>query len=390
METKLVRIAEISATSKHPIFTSVYHLINEDMLKQCHKELDGNKAVGIDKVTKDEYGKNLDRNIKELVQRLKNKSFKPLPSLRVYIPKGNGKKRPLGIASYEDKIVQMAVKKILGAIYEPRFLNCMYGFRPNRGCHEAIKEVYQRISYGKISYIVDADIKGFFDHIDHDWMMKFLEWNANIYMHHVLTLWFKLVVQREMQGECFLVNFADDFVAGFQYKSEAERYYKELKERMEKFGLELESSKSRLIEFGRFAEQNRRARGECKPETFDFLGFTFYCSKTRKGGFVPKVQTSRKKLEQKVRAYKNWIYDNRNRPMREIIKELNVKLIGHYRYYGVTWNFRKITTFLHRVQQFLFKAMNRRGCRRAYTWNGFVEMLKYYPLAKPKTYYCLY
>ena len=370
METKLVRIAEISATSKHPIFTSVYHLINEDMLKQCHKELDGNKAVGIDKVTKDEYGKNLDRNIKELVQRLKNKSFKPLPSLRVYIPKGNGKKRPLGIASYEDKIVQMAVKKILGAIYEPRFLNCMYGFRPNRGCHEAIKEVYQRISHGKISYIVDADIKGFFDHIDHDWMMKFLEWNiqdknllwlirkylkagimeqgkfepteegsaqgsamspmlANIYMHHVLTLWFKLVVQREMQGECFHVNFADDFVAGFQYKSEAERYYKELKERMEKF-------------------------------------------------------------EQKVRAYKNWIYDNRNRPMREIIKELNVKLIGHYRYYGVTWNFRKITTFLHRVQQFLFKAMNRRGCRRAYTWNGFVEMLKYYPLAKPKTYYCLY
>ena len=193
-----------------------------------------------------------------------------------------------------------------------------------------------------------------------------------------------------MQGECFLVNFADDFVAGFQYKPEAERYYKELKERMEKFGLELESSKSRLIEFGRFAEQNRRARGECKPETFGFLGFTFYCSKTRKGGFVPKVQTSRKKFELKVRAYKNWIYDNRNRPMREIIKELNVKLIGHYRYYGVTWNFRKITTFLHRVQQFLFKAMNRRGCRRAYTWNGFVEMLKYYPLAKPKTYYCLY
>ena len=175
----------------------------------------------------------------------------------------------------------------------------------------------------------------------------------------MLTLWFKLVVKKEMQGECFLINFADDFVAGFQYKSEAERYYKELKERMEKFGLELESSKSRLIEFGRFAEQNRRARGEHKPETFDFLGFTFYCSKNRKGGFAPKVQTSRKKFEQKVRAYKNWIYDNRNRPMREIIKELNVKLIGHYWYYGVTWN-------------------------------GFVEMLKYYPLAKPKTYYCLY
>ena len=137
-------------------------------------------------------------------------------------------------------------------------------------------------------------------------------------------------------------------------------------------------------------KRRQQERGECKPETFDFLGFTFYCSKTRKGSFVPKVQTSRKKFEQKVRAYKNWIYDNRNRPMREIIKELNVKIIGHYRYYGVTWNFRKITTFQHRVQQFRFKAMNRRGCRRAYTWNGFVEMLKYYPLAKPKTYYCLY
>ncbi len=353
METKLVRIAEISATSKHPIFTSVYHLINEDMLKQCHKELDGNKAVGIDKVTKDEYGKNLDRNIKELVQRLKSKSFKPLPSLRVYIPKGNGKKRPLGIASYEDKIVQMAVKKILGAIYEPRFLNCMYGFRPNRGCHEAIKGVYQRISYGKISYIVDADIKGFFDHIDHDWMMKFLEWNIqDKNLLWLIRKYLKAGIMEQGKFEPTKEGSAQDSVI--------------------------------------FAEQNRRARGECKPETFDFLGFTFYCSKTRKGGFVPKVQTSRKKFELKVRAYKNWIYDNRNRPMREIIKELNVKLIGHYRYYGVTWNFRKITTFLHRVQQFLFKAMNRRGCRRAYTWNGFVEMLKYYPLAKPKTYYCLY
>ena len=177
MGTKLERIAEISAETKKPVFTSIYHLINAELLKQCHKELDGKKAVGVDKVTKEEYGKNLDRNIEDLVQRLKNKSFKPLPSLRVYIPKGNGKMRPLGIASYEDKIVQMAVKKVLEAIYEPRFLNCMYGFRPNRGCHEAVKEVYQRISYGKISYIVDADIKGFFDHINHDWMMRFLEWH---------------------------------------------------------------------------------------------------------------------------------------------------------------------------------------------------------------------
>lgn len=235
MGTKLERIAEISAVTRRPIFTSLYHLINEDLLKACHRELDGKKAVGIDKVTKEEYGKQLDSNIADLVKRLKNKSYKPLPTRRVYIPKANGKLRPLGIVAYEDKIVQLALKKILEAIYEPRFLNCMYGFRPKRGCHEAVKEVYQRVSHGKINFIVDADIKGFFDHIDHEWMMKFLEWHikdpnilwlvrkylkagvmidgkyedteegtiqggnisptlANIYMHNVLTLDRKSVV----------------------------------------------------------------------------------------------------------------------------------------------------------------------------------------------------
>ena len=273
MGTKLERIAEISATTKRPIFTSLYHLINADMLKQCHRELDGKKAVGIDEMTKEEYGKNLDSNIADLVRRLKNKAYKPLPTRRVYIPKANGKLRPLGIVAYEDKIVQLALKMILEAVYEPRFLKCMYGFRPRRGCHEAVKEVYQRTSHGKINFIVDADIKGFFDHIDHEWMMKFLEWHiqdpnilwlvrkylkagvmvdgkyedteegtiqggnisptlANIYMHNVLTLWFKLIVQKEARGECFLVNYADDFVAGFQYKSDAENYYAALKERI--------------------------------------------------------------------------------------------------------------------------------------------------------------
>ena len=270
MGTKLERIAEISATTKRPIFTSLYHLINADMLKQCHRELNGKKAVGIDEVTKEEYGKKLDSNIADLVKRLRNKAYKPLPTRRVYIPKSNGKLRPLGIVAYEDKIVQLALKKILEAVYEPRFLKCMYGFRPRRGCHEAVKEVYQRNAHGKINFIVDADIKGFFDHIDHVWMMKFLEWHiqdpnilwlvrkylkagvmvdgkyedtvegtiqggnisptlANIYMHNVLTLWFKLVVQKEARGECFLVNYADDFVAGFQYKSDAENYYAALK-----------------------------------------------------------------------------------------------------------------------------------------------------------------
>ena len=431
MGTKLERIAEISAQSKRPNFTSLYHLINAELLKRCHRELDGKKAVGIDEVTKEKYSEALDSNIEDLVLRLKNKAYKPLPTRRVFIPKQNGKLRPLGIVSYEDKIVQLALKKVLEAVYEPRFLNCMYGFRPKRGCHEAVKDVYQHLSHGKINYIVDADVKGFFDHIDHEWMMKFIEWHikdpnilwlirkylkagvmvdgvyedteegtiqggnisptlANIYMHNVLTLWFKLVIQKEVKGECFLVNYADDFVAGFQYKSEAEMYYAKLKERMAHFNLELEDSKSRLIEFGRFAEQNRKAKGLGKPETFDFLGFTFFMGKSRKGYPLPKVKTSRKKFEKSLKSFKTWLYANKEQPARLIVSQLNVKLVGYYRYYGVSFNSFKLGAFLHRVQQFLHKAMNRRGCRRTYTWNGFVDMLKVYPLAKPKIYYALY
>lgn len=398
---------------------------------QCHKELDGKKAVGIDKVTKAEYETNLEENIANLVVRLKNRAYKPLPSLRVFIPKSNGKMRPLGIASYEDKIVQLAVKKILEAIYEPRFLNCMYGFRPKRGCHTAIKEAYQRMYNGKINYIVDADIKGFFDHLSHDWLMKFLNlyikdpnllWLiqkylkagvmtdgvyeeseegsaqgniispilANIYMHNVLTLWFKFLIAKKAQGDNFLVVYADDFIAGFQHKWEAEIYYTELKERMKKFNLELEESKSRLLEFGRYAESNRRKRGLGKPETFDFLGFTFYCGKSRKGNPCVMLRTSRKKFRQKLKDTKQWLYQKRTMPVKEMIKALNLKLVGHYRYYGISFNGKMITNYLHRVQQYLFKTLNRRSDKKSYSWDGYIEMLKYYPSAKPKIYSSLF
>ena len=431
MVTKLERIAEISANTRKPEFTSLYHHINEEMLKQCHRELDGNKAVGIDRVTKAKYEVNLEENISNLVKRLKNKSYKPLPSLRVFIPKGNGKTRPLGISAYEDKIVQLAVKKILEAIYEPKFLSNMYGFRPGCGCHDAIKEVYNRMHSGKINYVVDADIKGFFDHMNHDWIIKFLgvyikdpnilwlikkylkagvitdgvfqkstdgsaQGNimspviANIYMHNVLLLWYKFVISKEAKGDSFLVVYADDFIAGFQYKWEADKYYEQLKIRMAKFNLELEDSKSRLLEFGRFAESNRKARGEGKPETFDFLGFTFFCGKSRRGYPCVMLQTSRKKFRQKLKDTKKWLYDNRTMPVREMIKSLNLKLVGHYRYYGVSFNGKMITNFLHRVQQFLCKTLNRRSDMKSYNWDGYIEMLKYYPLAKPKIYFKLF
>ena len=432
MGTKLERIAEISATTPKPEFTSLYHLINAEMLLQCHKELDGNKAMGVDKVSKAEYAEHLEENITNLVERLKKKAYKPLPSLRVYIPKGNGKMRPLGIASYEDKIVQLAVKKILEAIYEPRFLNCMYGFRRNRGCHDAVKKVHYRIQNGWINYVVDADIKGFFDHMSHEWLMKFLNlyikdtnllWLikkylkagvitegvfedseegsaqgniispvlANIYMHNVLALWFNFVVLKETSGKSFLTMYADDFIAGFQYKADAEKYYALLKERLRKFNLELEESKSRLIEFGRFAESNCKRRGDRKPETFDYLGFTFYCGKGKKNGnFCVKLKTSRKKYTQKLKAMKEWLYANNDLPVKELIAKLNKKLIGHYRYYGISFNIKKLGSFLHFTQRYLCKALNRRSQMKSYTWDGFADMLKVYPLAKPKIYVKLF
>ena len=432
MGTKLERIMEISATTPKPEFTSLYHLINIEMLKQCHKELDGNKAVGIDKVTKAEYEEHLEENLTNLVSRLKNKAYKPLPSLRVLIPKANGKKRPLGIASYEDKIVQLAVKKILEAIYEPRFLNCMYGFRPNRGCHDAIKEVHRQISNEHINHVVDADIKGFFDHLSHEWMMEFLKlyikdpnllWLinkylkagvmtdgvyeeseegsaqgniispilANIYMHNVLTLWYKFVIKNKAEGNSFLAVYADDFIAGFQYKEDAERYYALLKERLKKFNLEPEENKSRMIEFGQYAEVNSKRKYGRKPETFDFLGFTFYCSKGRRNKeFCVKLKTNSKKFTQKLKQTKEWLYQNNDLPVKELITKLNKKLVGHYRYYGVSHNSNKLSAFLHYVQRYLFKVLNRRSHKKSYTWDGYIDMLKVYPLAKPKIYVKLF
>lgn len=432
METKLGRIASKSANTRKPEFTSLYHLIDKEMLMKCHKELDGSKAVGIDEVTKREYSENLESNIEDLVDRLKRKAYKPQPALRVYIPKSNGKVRPLGIACYEDKIVQLALKKILEAIYEPKFLNCMHGFRPSRDCHGAIKELYNRMNMQKICCVVDADIKGFFDHMKHEWIIKFLNYYikdknilglvkkylkagvidngilvktdegtaqgniispvlANIYMHNVLTLWFQNKIARECKGECFLIVYADDFIAGFQYQWEAERYYEQLKERMRKFGLELEESKSRMLECGRYMANAKAKRGEStRFKTFDFLGFTFYCGKTRKGKPWIMPKTSSKKFRQKVKDMKIWLYANREQKLGRLMYMLNIKLIGHYRYYGISFNSRMISNFKQQVREMLFKVLNRRSNKKSYTREGFIEMLKHYPLAVPKVYYSLF
>ena len=328
--------------------------------------------------------------------------------------------------------MQEALRRILEAVYEPHFYDEMMGFRPNRSCHKALKLLNKMIENNNTNYILDADIKGFFDNLDHEWIIKFVEsrikdanitrlmrrmlkagimkdYNyeveesgsgqgsvcspiiANIYMHYVLLWWFKEKIQPLLKGFSGAVVYADDFVMSFQYKSDAELVYELLKKRMKHFGLSLEEKKTRLIEFGRFAEANRAKRGEPKPETFNFLGFTHYCSHGKNGKFRVKRKTSRKKFSHKCKEVHKLIGEMRTLPVKEIVKKLNQILVGYYHYYGITDNSRSITSFRYRVTKSLFFWMNRRSQRRSYQWSGFLDMLtKAYPLAKTRIYVSIY
>lgn len=430
METKLARISQLSSENPDMVFTSIGHLIDKEMLRDCHMKMDGDKAVGIDGVTKEDYGRNLEENLEGLVERLKKKSYKPKPARRVEIPKENGKTRPLSIYSYEDKLVQEALRRLLEAVSEPHFYDEMMGFRPKRGCHMAIRKLNEMLEMRPTNYVLDADIKGFFDHIDHEWAVRFIESRikdpnvirlvrrilkagimkdykyeeteegsgqgsvcspvvANIYMHYVLVWWFKECVEPKLRGYGGLVVYADDFVACFQYKDEAEEFYRHLKSRMEHFGMTLEESKSSLIEFGRYAEKRCGRRGE-KPQTFTFLGFTHYCSHGRNGRFRVKRKTSRKKFAKKCKEVYRWIRDMRTLPIKEIMKKLNQMLVGYYHYYGITDNSQSLSNFRYRVMRSLYKWLNRRSQKKSYSWAGFNDMLRKYPLATPRIYVSVY
>lgn len=423
MTTKIARINQISKERPKEIFTSIYHLINKELLKECFDELDGNKAVGIDKITKDEYRLKLDSNLDTLIEKLKDKSYRPSPARRVNIPKANGKLRGLAIANFEDKIVQMAIKKILEAIFEPKFTINMFGFRPNRGCHDALKYLNQCIMYNKVNYILDADIKGYFDNIDHDKLMKCLKMKirdnnllrlikrfikagilengmyikgelgtpqgsilspvlANIYMYYALILWFEKI-KKISKGYIEIINYADDMIICFQYENEAKKIYELMKIRLKQAGLEFAEDKTRLIEFGRFAMERRNKRSLGKTETFDFLGFTHYCGKSKNGKFRVKRKTCKKKFKQKVQEYKMWIKKNRNGQLKNIIITTKKKLTGHYNYYGITDNIDSIRKYHYCINKLLFKWLNRRSQRKSYTPEQFKQMLKVFELPKP-------
>lgn len=427
--TKLAGIAEVAKLRPQEKFTSLAHLINVDMLRLCHIEMDGKKATGVDAVTKDAYSENLEGNLKDLVARMKRQAYHPQPVRRVYIPKpGSDKLRPLGIPSYEDKLVQGALSRILSAIYEQEFLDSSFGFRPQRGCHDALKALNVILCDRPINYVVDVDIRGFFDHVDHNWMIKFIEHRiqdpniirlikrflkagvmeteiryetpegtpqgglvspvlANIYLHYVIDLWFEKRIRKMSQGAAYMVRYADDQVFCFQYEGEAKAFYEALVARLNQFGLEISEEKSKIIAFGRNAgKDNKGGPGGGKPETFDFLGFTHYCSKGTKGQFCVRRKTCGKKYRASLLRCKRWIQENRHLPKDTLMGTLSRKLLGYYRYYGITHNREMVKNFLDEVKRHLFKNLNRRSQRRSYTWDKFVLFLKRYPLPKPKMY----
>ena len=426
METKLLRIAELAKSDPKMQFTSLAHLLDKQSLVQCHIELPNKKATGINGTTKEQYSDNLEESIEDLVSRLKSKSYRPVPVRRMYIPKLNSnKKRPLGIPEHEDKIVQKGITKILNSIYENDFLDCSFGFRPNRNCHDALKILNFYIEKRSVNYVVDVDIKGFFDNVDHRWMMEFLKLRitdpnllriigrflkggymeegkkyktdkgtpqggvispvlANVYLHYVLDLWFEKSVKKQCEGQAYIVRYADDFVCCFQFKNEAQEFFQSLKLRLKKFNLEIAEDKTKIIPFGRLAEKLVKHRGNGKPETFDFLGFTHYCGNSKQGKFRVKRKSSRKKVQSKLKESKEWLKKNRNKDIQIIMDRFKRSLIGYFNYYCITDNTQSVNKFKDKIRNLLFKWLNRRSQRKSFTWDKFSLFLDKYPLPSPR------
>lgn len=434
--TTKFKLALITAKAKDQPklkFTSLTHLLNVEYLQECFTELQYRKAPGVDGRTKESYTKEESAAaLAQMVADLKAHTYRPQPVRRAFIPKADGSQRPLGIPTVIDKTLQLACAKILAPIFEPLFLNCSYGFRPRRNAHGALQEVNHMVMGQKMNLVIDADIRGFFDHVDHDWLMRCLEQRisdpnflwlmrrflkagvmckgaceptvqgtpqggiispilANLYLHYVLDLWFTVKEKPACAGFAQLVRYADDFIIGVQHRQEAERIRKDVRERFAQFGLTLAEDKTRILEFGRFAREHARTRGKNKPQTFNFLGFTHYCGRTRDGRFAHKVSTDRKKYTASLRRQKEWLRSVRNRlKLKGIWALLTLKVQGHYQYYGVSGNFDGIKSYYRETERQAFKWLNRRSQKATWNWDSFRMYLTRHPLPLPKLTYAFY
>ncbi len=416
MQTSLQGIAEKSALHGDHRFQNLMGLIGTGMLYWCWKLLNRKSAPGVDLVTYWQYGEKLRDNVTNLVERVKGGWYRAKLVLRRFIPKPGGKLRPLGIPATEDKLLQTAVAKILEAIYEPIFKAGSFGYRPKRGALDAIKEVSSRLQFGGFNYIVEADIRGFFDAIDHRQLIEMLKkkiddnaflgliWKwlkagvlvegmvidsitgtpqggivspilANIYLHYVLDEWFEEVVKVRC-GQAYYCRYADDFICAFQNRRDAERFYDVLGKRLGKFGLTLAEEKTRIIRFSRLHMEDKAM--------FEFLGYEFRWGTNRAGKPQLMRRTSRKRHRNSIKLFGEWCRENINLRMTDFFRKLNAKLRGYYNYYGVIGNYKSLASFYYQTMRILFKRLNRRSQRKSYTWLGFKELLKYFRIEKPR------
>jgi group II intron reverse transcriptase/maturase len=406
--------------------TLLHHIYDLDRLRAAYLALKRDAAPGVDGETWRHYGEELEGNLQRLSERLKSGAYRAKAVRRAYIPKTDGRQRPLGVTTLEDKVVQRATVEVLNAIYETDFLGFSYGFRPGRSQHNALDALYVGLLTKKVNWVLDVDIRGFFDTIDHGWLVKFVEHRiadrrvvrliqkwlsagvledgkrlrteegtpqggsaspllANVYLHYVFDLWVQQWRQVRSNGDVIVVRYADDMVLGFQHRMDAERFLQELSERFAKFRLELHPEKTRLLEFGRFAAENRRRRGLGKPETFDFLGFTHICARKRENGYFTVLrQTIRSRLQAKLNEVKAQLRRRMHHPIREQGAWLRSVVGGHIRYYGVPMNGPALRTFRHQVGLLWLRTLRRRGQQHPVTWERMQQHIKrWLPPAHP-------
>lgn len=435
MQFKLDLIAKKAKQDKSKKFTALIHHINEENLAQCYKELKRNKACGVDNVTVESYGENLPDNISTLVKRLKDKSYRPHPVKRVYIPKpGKQEKRGLGIPAVEDKLVQLMLKKLLEAIYENDFLDCSYGFRPRLSCHHAINALDKAVIRQPTNYIVEVDVRKFFDNVNHYWLQRCLEeriadknllWLvrrflksgiveageyratkvgtpqggvispllANIYLHYILDLWFEKKVKPKSRAYMQLIRYCDDFVVCCKNKRDAEEFLENLQTRLGMFGLSVATDKTRIIEFGRISWLKRadNPKRKCKLTTFNFLGFTHYCATTRNGKFTMGHKTSKESLAKSLKEIQEWLKVARNFIcLKDLMPPIKAKLNGHYNYFGISGNIRCLDQFNTNVFWLIYKWINRRSQRKSMTYTELKDYMKRHGVPRPKIKHSLY